>query len=90
MTCLFSKKTFIRMRGREETRISCTQGIHTWDLPARCDDCSMRYEDHAIVCEKCGLVIENGRAQAWIGGFPYCAKCVKEILGIPNQKEGDE
>lgn len=87
MTCLFLKKTYIRMRGREETRISCAQGIPTRELPARCDDCSMRNEDHAIVCIKCGRTMENGRAQAWIEGKPYCTECIKDLLDIPDGRE---
>ena len=90
MTCLFQKKTYLRMRGKEEVRISCTQGVYTWDLPKKCDDCSMRSEDTVVVCFNCGLVIENGHAQAWIGGHPYCAKCVKEILNAPDGGEGSE
>ena len=84
MTCRFLKKTYIRMRGREETRESCSQGVHSWDMPAKCGSCSMREEDHALACAVCGRPMPDGRAQAWIGGLPYCEECVKDLLGIPE------
>lgn len=90
MTCLFQKKTHLRMRGREEVRISCAQGVHTWDLPKRCDDCSMRSEDCAIACAECGRMMPDGRAGAWIGGRPYCSECAERMLDVPDGREGLE
>ena len=87
MTSKFLKTTYLRMRGREETHISCRQGVPTRDLPSKCDDCAMREEDQPLVCAKCGMPIPDGRAQAWIGGAPHCSECVRDLLDIP---QGDD
>ena len=90
MTCRFLKRTYLRMRGKEETRIACSQGVPTWDLPSRCEDCAMREDNQVLVCAQCGKMMPDGRAKAWIGGSPYCSECADGMLDVPDGREGLE